>query len=190
MHEQCILDEALRKTYKRLGTDKPHIAQISTKPETGAEGTRPLSPSETAPGPEPSIDVKPEASGSDVVHISTKSDKDAPVAPEDSIAPQPVVDQKPTSVSTPEDKPPKSDSPGKPAPTGKGAGRKPGRPRKNADSKSDNGRPWEGLFSATLRMTEPGPPLVEITDLRPGIVGGEKTWTETINCLGCGNQVN
>ena len=49
--------------------------------------------------------------------------------------------------------------------------------------------PWEGLFEATLKTKNVGPPQIEFKDLREGVIGGEKTWTEWVNCLLCGNQV-
>ncbi len=50
--------------------------------------------------------------------------------------------------------------------------------------------PWEGLFEATLKTEDVEPPLIEFKDIREGVVGGEKTWTERVKCLLCGNQVN
>ncbi|KAH7012304.1 uncharacterized protein B0I36DRAFT_378478 [Microdochium trichocladiopsis] len=57
LHDDCLVHEALLRTFARLGTNKPH------KPAPINEtGRRPLSPSESgaAPTAEPSIDVKPE----------------------------------------------------------------------------------------------------------------------------------
>jgi len=177
-------------TYRRLGRDRPH-----RKPETAKENKdddeakRPLSPTETgaAVSAQHSIDVK--ANGdSDSVQVNTKDsvdvkqseDEDAPGAPEDSIA-EPSVEP-----------PSKSDSSTLNKATIKTPGKgKPGRPRKRpSEANGESSRPWEGLFEVTLKMVEQGPPLLEFKDLREGIVGGEKTWTEPVKCLVCGNEVN
>ena len=70
-------------------------------------------------------------------------------------------------------------------------GRKPGRLlKKGSKANSESARPWEGLFEAALKTVDVGPLLIEFKDLREGVVGGEKTWTEYIKCLICGSQVN
>ncbi|KAI0483352.1 hypothetical protein GGR56DRAFT_239186 [Xylariaceae sp. FL0804] len=58
LHDDCLIEEALLKTYARLGTDKPHKPVLTKNGDGGAQ--RPLSPSESgaAPTAEPSIDVK------------------------------------------------------------------------------------------------------------------------------------
>ncbi|KAK4105381.1 hypothetical protein N658DRAFT_416262 [Parathielavia hyrcaniae] len=195
MHEQCILDDALRSVYKRLGTDKPHLPPVPTKKEeNGDEGKRPLSPSDTGAegSAEHSIDVKAEGGS---VHVSTKDnvdvrqgtadDEDAQAAPEDSLPLRPAGQPRATSEMT--------DTPSKPPAAGKSTmGRKPGRPRKSkgAEANGESAQPWDGLFEATLTTAEMGPALIEFRDLREGVAGGEKTWTEPVKCLLCGNQVN
>lgn len=199
MHEHCIVEDALRATYKRLGTDKPHLPSVPTKKEeTGDEGKRPLSPSETGAegSAEHSIDVKGEAGASDAVHVGTKDnvevkqagdDEDAQAAPEDSLPLRTADKQRAASENTNNtDTPRKAPGVGKSTP-----GRKPGRPRKKgAEANGESARPWEGLFDATLKTADMGPPMIEFRDLRDGIVGGEKTWTEPVKCLLCGTQVN
>ncbi|KAI0175980.1 hypothetical protein GGR52DRAFT_339143 [Hypoxylon sp. FL1284] len=61
LHLDCLIHEALVKTYKRLGADKPHRS-AAVKEEDGESAKRPLSPSESgaAQTTEHSIDVKPE----------------------------------------------------------------------------------------------------------------------------------
>ncbi|KAK4157833.1 hypothetical protein C8A00DRAFT_39842 [Chaetomidium leptoderma] len=202
MHEQCILDDALKTTYKRLGSDKPHVSAVATKKEeNGDEGKRPLSPSETGAegSAEQSIDVKAEAAPSDAVHVGTKDnvevrqaadDEDAQAAPEDSI-PLRLADQpRATSENTTN-----TDTPSKPsgaAAAGKSTpGRKPGRPRKKGpEANGDSARPWDGLFEATLKTADMGPAVIEFRDLREGVAGGEKTWTEPVRCLLCGDPVS
>jgi hypothetical protein len=210
MHEQCIIEDALRATYKRLGTDKPHLPPVTTKKEeeTTDEAKRPLSPSDTGAegSAEHSIDVKAEGGSSDAVHVNTKDnvdvrqhgtadDEDAAAAPEDSLSSRPSTDQaRATSEATSN-----ANTPIKSAVAVKSAasssGRKPGRPRKKGGAEANGeggGRPWEGLFEATLKTADMGPPLIEIRDLREAVVaaGGEKSWTEPVKCLLCGNQVN
>ncbi|AEO66131.1 680fda50-e3d9-40b3-9cff-9576b978825d [Thermothielavioides terrestris] len=205
MHEQCIIDDALRATYRRLGTDKPHLPPAPAKKEENEdEGKRPLSPTETGAegSTEHSIDVKAEAGPSDAVHVSTKDnvdvrqaadDEDAPAAPEDSLPHRPSDQARARATSENTTTTAATDTPGKAAPaTGKAtSGRRPGRPRKKgAEANGESARPWEGLFEATLKTADVGPPLIEVRDLREGIVGGEKSWTEPVKCLLCGNQVN
>jgi hypothetical protein len=201
MHEQCIVDDALNAAYKRLGTDEPHIAPVTAKKgENGDEGKRPLSPSETGAegSAEQPIDVKSEAAPSDAVHVGTKDnvevrqtadEEDAPAAPEDSLPLRPA--DRPQRATS--ENPTATDTPSKPASGSKSTpGRKPGRPRKKAgaEANGDGARPWEGLFEASLKTADMGPLVIEFRDLRDGVVDGEKTWTEPVNCLLCGNQVN
>ena len=61
--------------------------------------------------------------------------------------------------------------------------------KKGSKANDESTRPWEGFFDATLKTADVGPPLIEFKDLREGVVGGEKTWTERVKCLLCGNQV-
>lgn len=194
MHEQCIIDDALRSTYRRLGTDKPHLSPVTPKKEeNGDEAKRPLSPTETG-AEQHSIDVKGEAGTADAVHVSTKDnvevrqadDEDAPAAPEDSLPEQSAEPRSVTSESANTETPNKAAAGSKSTP-----GRRPGRPKKKgAEANGENARPWEGLFEASLKMADIGPPLIEFRDLREGIVGGKKTWTEPVKCLLCGTKVN
>ncbi|KAI1765299.1 hypothetical protein GGR53DRAFT_465489 [Hypoxylon sp. FL1150] len=61
LHGECLIHDALLKTYKRLGIDKPHRS-APVKEEGDESAKRPLSPSESgaAQTTEQSIDVKPE----------------------------------------------------------------------------------------------------------------------------------
>ncbi|KAK4140301.1 uncharacterized protein C8A04DRAFT_32181 [Dichotomopilus funicola] len=197
MHEQCVLDDGLRATYKRLGTDKPHVPAVTPKKEEdGDEGKRPLSPSETGAegSAEQSIDVKSEAAPSDAVHVGATDtvearqtdDEDAPAAPEDSLPVRTADQQRAATENTPG-----TSTQNKASAGALGPGRKPGRPRKKgAEANGEGARPWEGLFEAKLITTDIGPPTIEFRDLRDGIVGGEKTWIEPVKCLICGDQVN
>jgi hypothetical protein len=197
MHEQCIIDDALRKTYKCLSTDKPHLPPvIAEREESGDEGKGPLSPPETGAdgSTEHSIDIEAKVAPSDLVHVGMKDnvevrqaadDEATSAAPEDSL-PLPAAQTWSTSEKT------NTGTPSKPANAGESTpGRKPGTLRKKgSESNGESARPWEGFFKATLKMVDMGPPLIEFRDLREGVVGGEKTWTEPIKCLLCGSRVN
>jgi hypothetical protein len=197
MHEQCIIDDALRTTYKLLGTDKPHLPPAMTKnEESGDEGKRPLSRSETGAdgSTEHSINVEAKAAPSDAVHVGMKDNTEvrqaadgeaASAAPEDSLPSQPPEAQA-TSENT------NADTTSNPATAGESTpGRQPARLlKKGSKANGESARPWDGLFGAALKMADMGPPLIEFKDLREGVVGGEKTWTERVKCLLCGNQVN
>lgn len=190
MHEQCIKDDALRKTFARLGRDKPHVNPESKDGKETDEAKRPLSPTETGAAVSAhSIDVKADGE-SDSVQVGTKDsvdvkqseDEDAPGAPEDSIV-EPSVE--PPSKS-------ESQTPTKATSiklTNKG---KAGRPRKKGEANGDSAKPWEGLFEVTLKMAADrnDAMTLEFKDLREGIKGGEKTWTEKVHCLVCGAEVN
>ncbi|KAI1333118.1 hypothetical protein F5Y16DRAFT_354848 [Xylariaceae sp. FL0255] len=61
LHDDCLIHDALMRTFTRLGTDKPHKpTQVKAEEMDGAQ--RPLSPSESgaAQTTQQSIDVKPE----------------------------------------------------------------------------------------------------------------------------------
>lgn len=62
LHDDCLIHEALLRTFERLGTDKPHKPSQVKDEQDNETGRRPLSPSESgaAPTAEQSIDVKPE----------------------------------------------------------------------------------------------------------------------------------
>ena len=196
MHEQCIIDDALRTAYKLLGTDKPHLPPVMTKKEdNGNEGKRPLSPPETGAdgSTEHSVDVEAEAAPSDAVHVGVKdnvevrpsADSEALAAPGDSLPLQPPETRATNKYTN-------TDTPSKPATVGASTpGRKPGRSLKNGSkANGESARPWDGLFVATLKTADVGPPLIKFKDLREGVVGGEKMWTERVKCLLCGNEVN
>lgn len=195
MHEQCVLDDILKTTYNRLGTDKPHLPPELIEPkkeEDDAEGKRPLSPTEpgAAVSAQHSIDVKSGESGingSDNVDVKQADDDDAHAAPEDS-ASQTASGRPRRSTSEKAD----PATPGNGKPVGKTASSKKGsaRPKKKGDANVEPLRPWLGLFEAALLTEVNGPPTIEVKDLREGIVGGIKVWTEPVTCLLCGNKVN
>lgn len=66
---------------------------------------------------------------------------------------------------------------------------KSGSARKGRGKKAIEGKPYEGLFEATLKMSE-GPMAWEITDLRPNIVGGDRSWIERAECMICNHRID
>jgi hypothetical protein len=182
--------DAIVKTYERLGKNKPHVPLESALKEEkdGDEAKRPLSPKETggAVSAQQSIDVKADhASGS--VKADNVEVKD--IKPESGSV---VSEETPTTTATPtetEHKPIKKSTSNEPssskAGAAGGAGRKLGKPRRKGEA---NAAPYEGLFDAKILM-ELTPPMMEITDLRQGIEGGQKTWQEPIHCLICGEVI-
>jgi len=197
MHERCIIDDALRTAYKFLGTDKPHLPQVMTmKEDSGDEGKRPLSPPETSAdgSTEHSIDVEAGAAPPDAVHVGMKDNvevRQAADAEAASAAPEePLPLRPPEARATSENT--NADTMNKPTTAGESTpGRTPGWSlKKGSKANSESARPWEGLFEAALKTADVGPPLIEFKDLREGVIGGEKTWTEHIKCLICENQVN
>ncbi len=148
MHEQYIIDDTLRTTYKFLGTDKPYLPPaITTKEESGDKGKRLSSPPEThADGStEHLIDVEAEAAPSDTVHVGMKdnvevrqaADGEAALAtPEDSLPLRPPKAQA-TSENT------NADTTSKPATAGElTPGRKLGRLlKKGSKANGESARP-------------------------------------------------
>ncbi len=137
-----------------------------------------------------SIDVKSDSVGpADAVHVKDNVE----VSAEDDGTPTLQSDQVTEQSVEPFTKPEKTESTspaGKPTPGKSTPGKKPGRPKKkNSEINGDSANPWDGLFDVSIKM-DSSPPLLEFVDLREGIVGGEKTWTETIKCLVCGSQIN
>ncbi|KAH8645464.1 hypothetical protein BX600DRAFT_485058 [Xylariales sp. PMI_506] len=168
LHDDCLTHEALLETYKRLGTDKPHKS-APVKEEQESDGPkRPLSPSESgaAQTAQQSIDVKPEEQKSieftEVEKPLREMDIDSKSNDTSSI---PVA-----STNTTDNK-------------------KRGRPRKSENPDSDETKPYQGLFEAVIRE-DLSPPVVEITDLRQDVQGGDKSWTEPVKCLICQHVIH
>ena len=197
MHERCIINNTLRATFEILGTDKPHLPPVMTKKgDSDDEGKRSLTPpSQTgADGSiEYSINVKAEAARWDAVNVGMKDNVEirqvvggeaASAASEDSL-PLRLPEARVARENIIADTTSKLSTAGGSTPS-----RKPGRPlKKGSKANGESTRPWERRFEATLKTADVGPPLIEFKDLREGVVGGEKTWTERVKCLLCGNQV-
>jgi hypothetical protein len=163
LHDDCLAHEALMETWKRLGSDKPHIASAIKHEDDDSDGPkRPLSPSESgaAPTAQASIDVKPEEKS-----ISLFADVDGVHNGMD-------VDEKETLNSIP-------------VAAGNSEPKKRGRPRKSEGGvESEDCKPYLGLFEAVVR-NDPPAPSIEITDLRYDVTGGERIWKEPVKCLIC-----
>ncbi len=197
MYKQYIIDDTLRTTYKFLGTDKPYLPPaITAEEEYSNEGKRPLSPPEIGAdgSTKHSIDVEAKAAPSDAIHVGMKDNIEVRQAADGEAASAALEDSLP--LRTPEARATSentvADTTSKPATAGESIpGRKPGtRLERGSKANGENARPWEGLFGATLKMADVGPPLIKFKDEREGVVGGEKMWTERVKCLLCGNQVN
>ncbi|TLD10340.1 hypothetical protein PgNI_06310 [Pyricularia grisea] len=174
LHQDCLIHDALLKTWERLGADKPYVA---VKEET-KETRRPLSPTEpgAAASAQQSIDVK----ATSIKDVEIKMDDvktDGPIVktseePASSVAPSETpVPRARRGTSTPN-----------PTPVPQKGGRGRGRGRRKAD------KPYEGHFEAKTRM-DLTPPVIEITDMRESIVGGQKSWEEPMDCLICKKRI-
>lgn len=63
------------------------------------------------------------------------------------------------------------------------------RSRKKKSDTKPPAKPWEGLFDAAV-LLNCSPQVVQVSDLRPSIEGGEKTWTMPIKCLVCQTKID
>lgn len=157
------------RVYERLGAHKPHVSEKKEQPSVKMEideepVPRPLTPTENKEERSPSaIDVKGPSENGDHAPVVQNSDS---------------TPKGPTQTPTPG--PPNSVGPR----SAKSASTKKGRGKKGVEDK-----PYEGLFEATLKMSE-GPMVWEITDLRTKIVGGDRTWTERAECLVCHKTID
>lgn len=159
LHDDCLVHEALLRTFERLGTDKPHKLNPLKEEQETEGGKRPLSPSESgvAQTTEQSIDVKPE------------EQKTVKLADVENVLPSIKAERASVGLTN--------------------EAKKKGRGRKSEANDPNTPKPYEGYFSAIIR-NDVSPPVVEITDLREGISGGEKEWTELVDCLVCGQQIH
>lgn len=191
MHHECLKDAVLTRIYERLGNDKPHIPVVKKEPEdepmpiiNGVEmgqqqqhqhQQEPLSPRELkSEEREATMDVKSSEKPPTDIIIPPKSKKITP--PTETPTPKETTPKDMDTVMEESIIAPMGKPPRKIAPVKKGRGRKPA-----------NRKPYEGLFEATMRLTEI-PVTWDITDLRTG-VEGVKTWTEYAECLVCGTTI-
>lgn len=163
MHHECLSHDVLTRVYDRLGADKPHLKEepMVKEEKTDEEAARPLSPTDAQEKEtQPTIDVR-SGGAQDNVHVRK---------------PNP---ESPRTTSTPTPGP----TPSNPSTEGRASA------KKNRKKKSIDYKPYQGLFEATLKMSD-GPTVWEIEDLRDNVKGGEKTWTEQANCLLCGVTID
>jgi hypothetical protein len=153
MHEQCLMEDALRATYERLGPGKPHLPLESGNKETDSGRVVSAQHSTTAP-PECSLPEMPSERrvAGDRVNPSTPNTK--------GLIRMAMLGQETGELR-----------------------------KKVSEENSKDPKPWTGLFEVSVNAEQKGPPRMEFKDLREDVMGGEKTWTEPVNCLLCGTTV-
>lgn len=166
MHYDCLLDDVLTRVYDRLGTDIPHKSEKPAIKEETKEDTK-EEPKEGTKGDLPYRLLSPSVEG---------EDRKSPIVASSEIKDQVLVKQRDDESSKDTETP--TPAPPNPSDTSKAALAKRGKRKKSSK------KPWEGLFEASLKMNE-GPTVWQITDLREGVEGGEKKWTEQAHCLLC-----
>lgn len=175
MHSECIIHESLLEVYKRLGTDKPHV---SARPEVmldKAVGEGSPIKTRVAESAQNSIDKKfdgEKASETMVVRTKDNVGQGAPT-------PAPLADAGDKNGTDTPNTATKATPRRKSEANGQGTRGMPSKP---------NGRPYEGLFEASLHLGV-SPLMLEVTDLRANIYG-EGKWQERIKCLVCGTQIS
>ncbi|KJZ76597.1 hypothetical protein HIM_03933 [Hirsutella minnesotensis 3608] len=169
LHYDCVLHDVLMRVYERLGTDKPHRTEETNgsaakveKDDKQATSLRSTTPTDVKGEDKlPTIGVKDGENGDSL-----------PVKEVDGLTPKMT----------------ESPIPGTPNPVPEKISRsssvKKGRSKKSADTK-----PYEGLFEASLKLDE-GPTVWRITDLRPNVSGGDRSWTERAVCLICNAKID
>ncbi|KAM0461324.1 hypothetical protein ACHAPV_004643 [Trichoderma viride] len=167
MHLDCLLDDVLTRVYDRLGTDTPHKPEKPVIKQEAKEDIIKEKPKEGTNGDLPYRLLSPDEA----------EDRKSPIAANSEVKDQVLVkqrdDESSKATETPTPAPDKSSKFGF---------------AKRGKRKRLSKKPWEGLFEATLKMNE-GPTVWEITDLREGIEGGEKKWTEQAYCLLCSTVI-
>lgn len=166
MHLECLREDVLKRVYARLGTDRAHISEPSLIKKEEVEAVKRESP--VAPlSPPKGEDEQPRAT----IAVHGDALTDAAVKQSDVDTPKPA-DPMPSAAQLPQ--------PERPAKT---LAR-----RKSAKGRLSNSKPWTELFEADLRMSD-GPMVWEMKDLRQGVTGGSKTWTEPASCLLCNTTI-
>ncbi|GKT83597.1 EBS-BAH-PHD domain-containing protein [Colletotrichum tofieldiae] len=182
LHEHCLREDALMRTYERLGKDKAHftakppadgttsvaesdIVKEEKKLDDGVNG--PLSPTESGADVKQTIDAKPsdaleETNGQSVA-------EGTPAVPDERVSQPPTTPATPSALDVP------------------GASRKIRSAKKKASA--SDAKPWEGLFDARILM-DMNPTKIEIKDLRENITEGDKVWTEPLLCVVCGVEIS
>lgn len=182
LHYECLLHDALMDVYERLGTELPHKSEKKEESTVKLEendqeqehehdtemSQRPLTPTESKgedKTPSATHVKRPEEDGHHR-RLSSRRSESTSKAPTHTPTPGPPNSASQRSVKWSSSTTKKS------------------RGKKMAEEK-----PYQGLFQATLRMKE-GPMAWEITDLRPNIKGGDRTWTERAACLVCKHLID
>ncbi|KAH6986726.1 hypothetical protein EDB80DRAFT_731905, partial [Ilyonectria destructans] len=159
MHEECLNYDVLMRVYGQLGTGKPHQTKGTIVKERQSDDKAACSLS-------PKNGEEKETRSVIDVRYGEAYNNSRVKKVEGGIS-------QPSEAPTPSPTPSNTDAQAKPT-------AKKSRKRKGADSK-----PYEGLFKATLNLSD-GPTTWEIQDLRENVSGGEEIWSELVHCLLCG----
>ncbi len=167
LHLECLIDEALTKTYERLGKDTPHKSATSPtkhlKEEDGVK--RPLSPKEPVAGAtQQTIDVNSDGLPPTPPAAASKENakQEAPADDDDTKTGGTISSAVDAKVLV---------------------------RRSKQRTKEEQSKPYLGLFDATI-LPNAAPPTIEIRDLRDNVDGGEKSWVESLSCIVCGKAIN
>ncbi|TQV95851.1 Bromo adjacent region [Cordyceps javanica] len=166
MHLECLRQDVLKRVYQRLGTDRPHIPEppaIKKEEEDSIKRESPQAPLSPPKGDDDQLRA--------TIAVHGDANTDAAVKQSDEGTPK-----------LPEPTPPAAQLPLPEMPI-RGLARK-----KSARSRGPTSKSWLDLFEADLRMSD-GPMVWEVKDLRQGVTGGSKTWTEPALCLLCGHII-
>lgn len=177
MHIECLRQDALKRVYGRLGTDRPHIPEPAIKKEEREAFKRespqaPLSPPKGEDERQPRAMIAVHGDTHTDAVVKQLSDEDTP-NPAAGPAATPTAPATPMLLTLPE------------RPLKVLAGKK---TAKRRASIGGGAQPWLALFAADLRMSD-GPMLWEIKDLRQGVSGGSPSWTEPAHCLICSHTI-
>ena len=198
LHDDCLIHDALMKTYERLGKAKPHKVFVEPlkkeeKEDDDTAKNPPLSPTETgADETQATIDVKSDEVVQDNVQVKGSDDESSPPARgtselEDkasSETPKPAAQEMAAASAAPKTE--GATASGRRRRSTKGASTAAAANGYTAREKAQ--KPYLGMFQASLKM-DASPPEIEIEDLRENVEGGEKKWTESIKCLLCQTQI-
>ncbi|KYK55405.1 ebs-bah-phd domain-containing protein [Drechmeria coniospora] len=165
LHYECLLDDLLTRVYATLGTDKAHqtverpVKRESDDTKDSLHSTTPIK-IKNETAPTPSND-KDGANGSPrPVKRNAEDVGGKATASPVSGTPTLAAEKLSRSSST----------------------------KKGRFKRPEGQQPYEGLFEAKLRLDD-GPTVWEVTDLRPNVSGGDRTWTEKVDCLVCGTKI-
>ncbi|KAI8960780.1 hypothetical protein F5Y11DRAFT_253791 [Daldinia sp. FL1419] len=159
LHDECLIHETLLKTYERLGTDKPHKPTPVKQEEAGEGARRPLSPSESGAAQTAEQSIDVKPEEQQTIRLAE-------------------VEQTFSSIK----------AGGAGAPASNSRSKHKGRGRKPELNNQAAAKPYEGLFQGVIQ-SDLSPPVLEITDLRESVTGGDKSWTEPLRCLICDHEI-